>query len=77
MGVGEGTRGELSVEKGATLPCAAVTAWQSLIVRGRRLPYPGSGPVIDQVFPFASAAEAYEYLTAGSHFGKVVIRAGE
>ena len=37
----------------------------------------GIRPVIDQVFPFASAAEAYEYLAAGSHFGKVVIRVGE
>lgn len=30
-------------------------------------------PVIDRTFPFAQAAEAYEHLAGGSHFGKVVI----
>jgi NADPH:quinone reductase-like Zn-dependent oxidoreductase len=34
-------------------------------------------PVIDKVFPFASAPEAFEYMASGSHFGKVVIRVGE
>lgn len=30
-------------------------------------------PVIDRVFPFAEAKEAYRYLQSGAHFGKVVI----
>lgn len=30
-------------------------------------------PVIDRVFPFADASEAYRHLISGSHFGKVVI----
>lgn len=30
-------------------------------------------PVIDRVFPFARAADAYAYMDSGSHFGKVVI----
>lgn len=30
-------------------------------------------PVIDRVFPFSAAAEAYAYLASGAHFGKVVI----
>jgi NADPH:quinone reductase-like Zn-dependent oxidoreductase len=30
-------------------------------------------PVIDRVFPFAQAADAFGYLESGSHFGKVVI----
>ena len=34
-------------------------------------------PVIDKVFPFESAREAYEYMASESHFGKVVIRVGE
>jgi NADPH:quinone reductase-like Zn-dependent oxidoreductase len=34
-------------------------------------------PVIDKVFPFDSAPEAFEYMASGSHFGKVVIRVGE
>lgn len=31
-------------------------------------------PVIDRVFPFEQAADAYRYLESGAHFGKVVIR---
>lgn len=31
-------------------------------------------PVIDQVFPFSSAPEAYRYLKSAAHFGKVVIQ---
>jgi NADPH:quinone reductase-like Zn-dependent oxidoreductase len=31
-------------------------------------------PVVDRVFPFADAANAYEYARTGQHFGKVVIR---
>lgn len=33
----------------------------------------GITPVIDRVFPFEQASEAYAYLASGSHFGKVVI----
>jgi NADPH:quinone reductase-like Zn-dependent oxidoreductase len=31
-------------------------------------------PVVDKVFPFDKAVEAYQYLASGQHFGKVVIR---
>lgn len=31
------------------------------------------GPIIDRVFPFDEAAEAYRYLASGAHMGKVVI----
>jgi NADPH:quinone reductase-like Zn-dependent oxidoreductase len=30
-------------------------------------------PVIDRVFPFAEARDAYRYLESGAHFGKVCI----
>lgn len=33
-------------------------------------------PVIDRVFPFEEAREAYQYLKSGAHFGKVVISFG-
>ena len=33
----------------------------------------GIKPVIDRVFPFAQAADAFRHLESGSHFGKVVI----
>lgn len=31
-------------------------------------------PVVDRVFPFDQAKEAFKYLYSGGHFGKVVIR---
>ena len=31
-------------------------------------------PVIDRVFPFEEAREAFSYMESGAHFGKVVIR---
>jgi NADPH:quinone reductase-like Zn-dependent oxidoreductase len=34
----------------------------------------GLRPVIDRVFPFDAAVDAYRYLASGAHFGKVVIR---
>src|SRR5262249_57666218 len=33
----------------------------------------GVHPVIDRVFPFAQARDAYRYLESGTHFGKVCI----
>lgn len=33
-------------------------------------------PVIDRVFAFAQAREAYQYLKSGRHFGKVVVSVG-
>lgn len=30
-------------------------------------------PVVDRVFPFAEAREAYEYMERGAHFGKIAI----
>lgn len=33
----------------------------------------GIKPVIDRVFPFSGAQDAYRYMASGAHFGKVVI----
>jgi NADPH:quinone reductase-like Zn-dependent oxidoreductase len=33
----------------------------------------GIQPVVDRVFPFHQAREAYQYMLSGSHFGKVVV----
>jgi NADPH:quinone reductase-like Zn-dependent oxidoreductase len=32
-------------------------------------------PVVDRVFPFAEAVEAFRYMESGAHFGKVAIKA--
>lgn len=42
----------------------------------RALTVTGVRPVIDRVFPFDKARDAYEHLASGSHFGKVVVRVG-
>ncbi|WP_368670128.1 zinc-binding dehydrogenase [Phenylobacterium aquaticum] len=34
----------------------------------------GLRPVIDRVFPFEAAREAFTHLESGAHMGKVVIR---
>jgi NADPH:quinone reductase-like Zn-dependent oxidoreductase len=36
----------------------------------------GLKPVIDRVFPFAAAKEAYKHLKSQQHFGKIVISHG-
>jgi NADPH:quinone reductase-like Zn-dependent oxidoreductase len=36
----------------------------------------GLRPVVDRVFPFEEARQAYEHLRSGRHFGKVVIQIG-
>ena len=33
-------------------------------------------PVVDRVFPFEDAAQAYDFMDNGSYFGKIVIRVG-
>ena len=40
----------------------------------RALEASGVEPIIDAVFPFAAARAAYEHLSSGKHFGKIVIR---
>jgi len=40
----------------------------------RAIAFHGVRPVVDKVFPFAEAAEAFKYLAGGAHFGKVCLR---
>ncbi len=37
--------------------------------------HPDTRPVIDRVFPFDAAHDAFAYLASGAHIGKVVVRA--
>ncbi len=34
-------------------------------------------PVVDRVFPFSEAVEAYRHMEGASHFGKIVVRVGD
>lgn len=40
----------------------------------RVIEHAGLRPVVDRVFPFDQALEAFQHLSSGRHFGKVVVR---
>ena len=65
------------VTKGAAIFGIYVGSREMFENLNRALEQTGIRPVIDRIFPFESAPEAYKYVESGSHFGKVVIRIGE
>jgi NADPH:quinone reductase-like Zn-dependent oxidoreductase len=65
------------VHKSATVFGIYVGSREMFEELNRALEQSNVRPVIDKIFPFASAPEAFEYMAGGSHFGKVVIRVGE
>jgi NADPH:quinone reductase-like Zn-dependent oxidoreductase len=65
------------VHKSATVFGIYVGSREMFEELNRALEQSNVRPVIDKIFPFASAPEAFEYMASGSHFGKVVIRVGE
>lgn len=65
------------VHKSATVFGIYVGSREMFEGLNRALEQSGVRPMIDKVFPFTSAPEAYEYMASGSHFGKVVIEVGQ
>jgi alcohol dehydrogenase len=59
---------------GASFRNITVGDRNALIEFARLVEMTGLAPVIDRVFPFEDAREAFAHLEAGRHFGKVVIR---
>jgi alcohol dehydrogenase len=59
---------------GATFRNIAVGSREGLQELARAITLVGIKPMIDRVFDFDAAKEAFAYLESGSHFGKVVIR---
>jgi NADPH:quinone reductase-like Zn-dependent oxidoreductase len=51
----------------------SVGSTQMFEAMNRAITVAGSKPVIDKVFPFDQAPDAYRYLQSAAHFGKVVI----
>lgn len=77
LGVLTGIRGEINTYalfhkalRVAGVYVGSVSMFESL---NRACSVSGWKPVIDRVFPFAQAREAYEHLASARHFGKVVI----
>jgi NADPH:quinone reductase-like Zn-dependent oxidoreductase len=65
------------VHKSATVFGIYVGSREMFEELNRALEQSNVRPVIDKIFSFASAPEAFEYMASGSHFGKVVIRVGD
>jgi NADPH:quinone reductase-like Zn-dependent oxidoreductase len=59
---------------GATFRHIAVGSREGLQEVARAIAMARIKPVIDRVFNFEGAREAFAHLESGSHFGKVVIR---
>lgn len=59
--------------KGVRLQGIYVGSREMFASMNRAVALSGLRPVIDRVFPFVEAAEAYRYMKAAGHFGKIVI----
>ena len=59
--------------KGARLQGIYVGSREMFEAMNRAISLSGLRPVIDRVFPFAEAPEAYRYMRAAGHFGKIVL----
>jgi NADPH:quinone reductase-like Zn-dependent oxidoreductase len=57
----------------ATIRRVFVGNRSSFEAMNRAISVSGVGPIIDRVFPFSEAREAYRYSMRGTSFGKVVI----
>ena len=62
--------------RGMTLGSISVGSRADFEAMNRAIAQHRLRPVIDRVFPFAEAAEAYRYFERRAHFGKVVISHG-
>jgi len=60
--------------KRANLQGISVGSRQMFEAMNRAIGVNGLRPIIDKVFGFGDAREAYKHLQSGAHFGKVVIR---
>jgi NADPH:quinone reductase-like Zn-dependent oxidoreductase len=57
----------------STLRTIGIGSRQDLENMSRALSFHGVHPIIDRVFPFEEARQAFAHVAAGQHFGKVVI----
>ncbi len=63
----------LILAKRASVQGISVGSTQMFEAMNRAISANGLKPVIDRVFPFARAADAYRHLESAAHFGKIVI----
>ncbi len=78
IGVLSGFGGEVNpwplIQKSLTIQGIYVGSREMFEAMNRAITQNQLKPIIDRVFPFTEAREAYNYLKSGAHFGKVVIQ---
>ena len=62
--------------RGITLASLSVASRTDFEAMNRAIAMHRLHPVIDQIFPFAEAKEAYRHFEGRGHFGKVVVTHG-
>ncbi len=76
--IGVLTSGEINpatlMRKSATLQGIYVGSREMFVAMNRAITLHKMRPIIDRVFEFDQAQEAYRHLASASHFGKIVIR---
>ncbi len=77
VGLLGGQRGDLETarrnDRGVRVDSVYVGSVRHFEAMNAAIARAGLRPVVDRVFPFERAREAYEHLASGAHFGKVVV----
>jgi NADPH:quinone reductase-like Zn-dependent oxidoreductase len=63
-----------AIRRAVTLCTSTGRSREAFEALNRAVEVSGMRPVVDRVFPFAEAREAFEYMASGAQFGKVVVR---
>lgn len=78
IGVLSGFGGEINplsiMGKSISLQGIYVGSREMFAAMNRAIAHHQLKPIVDRIFPFNEAMDAYRYLKSGSHFGKIVIR---
>jgi NADPH:quinone reductase-like Zn-dependent oxidoreductase len=63
-----------AIRRAVTLCTSTGRSREAFEALNRAIEVSGMRPVVDRVFPFAQAREAFDYMASGAQFGKVVVR---
>jgi NADPH:quinone reductase-like Zn-dependent oxidoreductase len=63
-----------AIRRAVTLTTSTGRSREAFEALNRAIEVSGMRPIVDRVFPFAEAREAFGYMASGAQFGKVVVR---
>jgi NADPH:quinone reductase-like Zn-dependent oxidoreductase len=63
-----------AIRRAITLTTSSGRSREAFEALNRAIEVSGMRPIVDRVFPFAEAREAFDYMASGAQFGKVVVR---